>query len=169
MVELFEGVGILFPNLLFQLITFLLFVWIINRLLFKPIARALRERRERIASDIDSASDLRQQAMREQEQFQVQLREQQAEAQRMRQEMAQRLSELEAQQMQEARDQAARIRAEAQSESERLKEQALLEARGELADLVMAATGQVLGRVVDDEERARLVDEAVAELGGQSN
>ena len=87
----------------------------------------------------------------------------------MRQEMAQRLSELEAQQMQEARDQAARIRAEAQSESERLKEQALLEARGELADLVMAATGQVLGRVVDDEERARLVDEAVAELGGQSN
>ena len=169
MIELFEGVGILFPNLLFQLVTFLLFVWVLNRLLFKPIARALSERRERIAGDLDQAAELREQAKAEQERFQAELREQQAEAQRMRQEMASRLAELEEQQMQAARDAAARIRAEAQQESERLREQALTAARGELAELVTQATTKVLGRAIDDEEQARLVDEAIAEIGGQSN
>ena len=169
MIELFEGVGILFPNLLFQLVTFLLFVWVINRLLFRPIARALSERRERIAGDLDKAAELREQARAEQDRFQAELREQQAEAQRMRQEMAARLAELEEQQMQSARDAAARIRAEAQQESERLREQALASARGELAELVAEATTKVLGRAIDDEEQARLVDEAIAEIGGRSS
>jgi F-type H+-transporting ATPase subunit b len=168
-IELFEGVGILFPNLLFQLVTFLLFVWVINRLLFKPIARALGERRERIASDLEKAAELREQARTEQDRFQAELREQQAEAQRMRQEMAARMAELEEQQMQAARDAAARIRAEAQQESERLREQALASAKGELAELVVQATTKVLGRAIDDEEQARLVDEAITEIGGGSN
>ncbi len=169
MIELFEGVGILFPNLLFQLVTFLLFVWVLNRLLFKPIARALSERRERIAGDLDQAAQLREQAQAEQERFQAELRQQQAEAQRMRQDMASRLAELEEQQMQSAREAAARIRAEAQQESERLREQALASARGELAELVTQATTKVLGRAIDDEEQARLVDEAIADIGGRSN
>ncbi len=169
MIELFEGVGILFPNLLFQLVTFLLFVWIINRLLFAPIARALSERRARIADDLDQAAQLKQQAQAEQEQFQVQLRQQQADAQRLRAEMAERLVGLEEQQMQAARESAARIRVEAQQESERLRQQALDSARSELADLVTQATAKVLGRVIDTDEQARLVDEAIAEIGGRSS
>ena len=169
MIELFEGVGILFPNVLFQLVTFLLFVWIINRLLFAPIARALRERRARIADDIHQAAQLKQQAQAEQEQFQVQLRRQQADAQRLRAEMAERLAELEEQQMQAARESAARVRIEAQQESERLRLQALDSARSELAGLVTQATAKVLGRVIDADEQARLVDEAIAEIGGRSS
>ncbi len=164
MIELFEGVGILFPNVLFQLVTFLVFVYVMYRLLYKPLRQTMQERREKIRGSLDEATRMQEQASEERRDFEDSLQDQREEARRTRDEALQRVSVVEQEELKRARAAADRIRHEAERDAERLKNQALREARGQLADLVVQATAKVLGRTIDDPEHRRLVGEVIAEV-----
>jgi F-type H+-transporting ATPase subunit b len=164
MIELFEGVGILFPNVLFQLVTFLLFVYIMYRLLYNPLRQTMQQRREKIRGSLEEATLMQEQAREERRSFEQSLRQQREEARRTRDEALQRVSVIEQEELKRARADADRIRQDAERDAERLKNQALREARGQLADLVVHATAKVLDRAIDDPEHRRLVGDVVTEV-----
>ena len=164
MIELFKGVGILFPNVLFQLVTFLLFVYIMYRLLYKPLRQTMQERRERIRGNLDEATRVRDAARDERREFEDSLQDQREEARRTRDEALQRVSVVEQEELRRVRADAERIRHEAERDAERLKNQALREARGQLADLVVQATATVLERTIDDPKHRRLVADVITEF-----
>ena len=164
MISLFEGVGVLFPNVLFQLVTFLLFVYIMQRLLYKPLRQTMQDRRERITGGLAEATRMQEQAREERRDFEDSLKSQREEARKSRDEALQRVSVVEQEELRRARADAERIRHEAERDAERLKTQAIREAREQLGDLVMQATAKVLEKSIDDPEHRRLVGDVISEL-----
>lgn len=168
MIELFGNVGILFPNVLFQFISFLLFAYLMYRILYRPMLRILSERRERIRGSLEEAAAVHERARHEREEFEASMRERREEAQRVREEVLQRVRVVEQEQVQQAKSYAGRIRGEAERDALRMKERALQEARAQIADLIIEATGKVLRRSIDDPEHRRLVTEVLAEVESRS-
>jgi F-type H+-transporting ATPase subunit b len=156
--------GISFPNILFQLANFLIFLYVLYRLLYRPVARMLRERRERIAESLQEAEDLRTQVEEERAGFRAEQAAARAEAQRIREEASRTAETVRAREMERARQEAEQLRTETAAQLERSRTEAEHELRARTADLVMAATARVLDRTIDDPEHRRLVQEALAEL-----
>ena len=156
--------GISFPNILFQLVNFLVFLWILRRLLYAPVTRMLRERRERIADSLREAESLREQVERDRTEFESELQRARAEAQRIRDEASSTAEVIRERELERARGEVERMRTDAQADVERARQQAAAELRAQTADLVMQATSRVLDRSIDDPEHRRLVQEALADL-----
>ena len=101
--------GISFPNILFQVANFLLFLWVLHRLLFKPLVAMLERRRQRIAASLDEAENLRKQVESERAEFQAELANARAEAQRIREEASRAAETLRVRELEQARVEAERI------------------------------------------------------------
>jgi len=54
-----SGLGIRVPDLIFQIIAFILLVWLLNRYAFKPILKVLDERAERVRESLEAAERAR--------------------------------------------------------------------------------------------------------------
>ena len=160
--------GISFPNILFQVFNFLLFLWVLHRLLFKPLVAMLERRRQRIAESLDEAENLRKQVEMERAEFQTELANARSEAQRIREEASRAAETLRARELEQARVEAERMRSEAAAEIDRNRARVVAELRSQTADLVLGATASVLGRSIDDPEHRRLVQEAISEVSGDS-
>ena len=169
MLELFNTLGILFPNILFQFISFLIFVWIMYKVLYGPLQRTLDERRSRIRDSLEQAEEMKVQVEEDQKQFDTDLRDRQDEARRVREETIRRVADVEQEELHRARRAAEKIRMDAEQDATMMKEQALHEAQREIADLVIDATSKVLDRSIDDPEHRRLVEEALAEVRSQTS
>ena len=70
---LINSLGISGWNILFQLVSFVIFLYLMRRLLFGPITNMLRRRRERISESLQEAESLRGQVERERAEFQSEL------------------------------------------------------------------------------------------------
>jgi F-type H+-transporting ATPase subunit b len=159
--------GISFPNILFQVANFLLFLWILHRLLFKPLVAMLERRRQRIAESLDEADNLRKQVEADRAEFQAELAGARAQAQQIREEASRAAESLRARELEQARAEADRMRAEAAAEVDANRVRVAAELRTQTADLVLGATARVLNRSIDDPEHRRLVQEAIAEVAGE--
>lgn len=159
--------GISFPNILFQLFNFLVFLWLLHRLLYKPVMNMLQARRDKIAESLQEADNLRAQVERERAAFQTELASARAEAQRIRDEASHTAETIRARELERAHGEAERLRAEAEADIARSRARVAQELRDQTAELVLAATSKVLDRSIDDPEHRRLVQSALAELGAQ--
>ena len=121
--------GISFPNILFQLVNFLVFLWILRRLLYAPVTRMLRERRERIADSLREAESLREQVERDRTEFESELQRARAEAQRIRDEASSTAEVIRERELERARGEVERMRTDAQADVERARQQAAAELR----------------------------------------
>ena len=108
--------GISFPNILFQVANFLLFLWVLHWLLFKPLVAMLERRRERIAESLDEAENLRKEVEAERAEFQAELADARSEAQRIRETASRAAETLRARELDQARVEADRMRTEAAAE-----------------------------------------------------
>ena len=156
--------GISFPNILFQLFNFVLFLWVLHRMLYRPIMNTLQRRRERIAESLQAAESLRTQVEQERAEFQAELAAARADAHRIRDEAARTAETIRTREMEQARLDADRMRAEAQADIERTRATVAQALRHQAAALVLSATSKVLNRSIDDPEHRRLVQEALSEL-----
>ena len=161
-----EALGISFPNILFQLVNFLIFLWILHRLLFKPVVAMLERRRERIAESLAEADRLRRQVEEERAEFRAELDSARAEAQRIREKATRTAEAMRARELDQARAEVERLLSDAAAEIDRSRAQAAEELRSRTAELVLSATSRVLDRTIDDPEHRRIVEEAIIEVSG---
>ncbi|MDA8344342.1 MAG: F0F1 ATP synthase subunit B [Thermaerobacter sp.] len=150
-----------------EVVSFLLFLWLMSKFAFPPIEKILNDRRERIEGAIGEARRDREEAARLKEQFEAQIESARQEAQALI-ERAQRTADLQAQEtIQSARQEAERLVAMAREEIDGEKREALREIRREVADLSLAIAGRVLQEELDGARQRKLVDEflSTAESG----
>jgi len=161
--QAFEALGISLPQIIAQVVNFLLLFFILRLVLYKPVLKMLDERRVRIAEGLTAAERARADASAAQANIQAQLDEARREGQSLvanAQQIAQRI-QAESREA-SARDREAameRARAEIQLERDR----AVAELRGEFADLTVSAAEKVINQSLDRQGHQRVIEEALSQ------
>jgi F-type H+-transporting ATPase subunit b len=138
--------------------------FVLRRFAFGPIQRVIEERRERIRRSIEEAEKARSEARRLLEEHRAligqargQAEEILAEARKVAEAMARRVKEeTEADRHRRLEETKRQIEAETQ--------RALHQIRAEVAELTLIATAKVTGKVLDDSDHKRLIEDAISDL-----
>jgi len=155
------------PGLIFYtVVTFLLLLYILKKLAWKPILGALEEREKRIQESLESAEKAR----RESEEL---LQKQHDMLESARKEAQQILDQSRKAAEATRQEILANARAEAEQMLERAKreialsrDKAIEEIRNLAVDLSIAAASKVIRKTLSREEHRRLVEEAIQEMKG---
>jgi F-type H+-transporting ATPase subunit b len=150
--------------MIWTIVCFLLTMFVLKRYAFGPIQKMLDERRERIQRSIEEAEHARQEARKL-------LDEHRALIGQARQQSEDILAE--ARKVADA--QRARVREETEADRQRRLEEtrrqieaetqrALEQIRAEVAELTLVAATKVTGKVLDDADHRRLIEDAVRDL-----
>ncbi len=161
---MFEQLGLDPIKLGIQAFNFLLLLFILHRLAYRPLLRMMDARTNRIRGDLDEARRLREESQQDRETYRKQLTLAREESRSVLDEanaVAQRIRE---QALAEAEAQNAAALRRAQEAIAREKERAIAELRREVADLAIMAATHVVGRSLDGDDQRRLVDQAIAEV-----
>ena len=164
MERFFTEFGVNLPALIFQIINFLLLLYLLNRLLFKPLLKTLDERQARIGQGLKDAE----QAARDRELARAERGAALDEARREAQTMIQRATKIAEDSRNEivaaARSEAERVTARARDEIVAEKDRAMAEIREQVADLAILAAGRLLREEIDGTRQRRLVNDFLAEV-----
>ncbi len=150
--------------MIWTLICFAITFFVLKRFAFGPIQKTIDERRDRIRKAVEEADKARAEARNLLEEHKQLIGQAKGEA-----------GEILAEARKVADAQIERVKGEAEEERQRRLEETRrqIEAetkrsldliRSEVADLTLAATARVTGKVLDAEDQRRLIDEAIAEL-----
>jgi len=162
-VAFFEAFGVDIWKLGFQIINFLLLLYLLNRFLFKRVLGMLDDRQSKISQgleDAETAARDRELARAERE---AALAEARREAEAMVQRAAKTAEATSADILAEAKASAEQITARAREEISAEKEKALAEIRGEVADLALEAASKLIGSEMDAPKQRKLVQQFLAE------
>jgi F-type H+-transporting ATPase subunit b len=160
---MFEALGVLWGNLLWQCAAFLVLVFLLYRFAYNPIIKMLDERANRISESMEQAEAIKRQnaeAAKQAEQIisqaQVQVRDMLSQANQMSQRTI-AASQAEAREVREKL--LADAHAQIQTDTARAKE----ELQREVARLAIMAASKVVGKSLDTADHYRLVEEALTE------
>jgi len=148
----------------FQVINFLLLLYLLNRFLFKPVLARLDERSEKIAKGLEDAEV----AARDRELARAEREAAVSEARKEAADMLARANKIaddtRKEVLDQARSEAEKISTRAREEIIAEKDRAMAEIRGQVAELALAAAGKLVRRQMDDPTQRRLVEEFLAEV-----
>src|ERR687885_315656 len=150
--------------MIWTIVAFLITLYVLKRWAFGPIQKTIDERRERIEQSIRDAEAARNEARRLLEEHRAligqargQAEEILAEARKVGDAQRQRVrEETEADRQRRLEETRRQIEAETQ--------RALTQIRTEVAELTLIATTKVTGKVLDEQDHRRLIEDAVREL-----
>jgi F-type H+-transporting ATPase subunit b len=150
--------------MIWTLICFGITFYVLKRFAFARIQQGIDERRERIRRAVEEADNAREQARAQLEEHRQLMSQAKGEAAEILAE-ARRVAEAQMERVREEAEEERRRRLEEtrrQIEAETKRSLDLI--RTEVADLTLAATARVTGKVLDAEDQRRLIDEAISEL-----
>jgi F-type H+-transporting ATPase subunit b len=152
--------GLMIWTLVFFFITF----FVLRRYAFGPIQKVIDERRERIRQSLEEAERARTEAQQLLEEHRKLIAHARGDADRILAE-ARRVADA---QRERAKEETEADRQRRLEETKRLIEaetqRALEQIRTEVADLTLIATERITGKVLDDQDHKRLIEEAVEGL-----
>ena len=129
-----------------QVIQFLILVFILNRLLFKPIGQVLAERQQKITSWEEKTQNLQETARLNLEKYENQLIEERLKARESQEQLTRELKEKEDENIKAVSEKAALIVAETQQALEQERERLRVELRQQAKELSQILAEKVLGR-----------------------
>lgn len=129
-----------------QVIQFLILVFILNRLLFKPIGQVLAERQQKITSWEEKTQNLQETARLNLEKYENQLTEERLKARESQEQLTKELKEKEDENIKAVSEKAALIVAETQQALEKERERLRVELRQQAKELSQILAEKVLGR-----------------------
>ncbi|WP_119068317.1 F0F1 ATP synthase subunit B [Rubrobacter indicoceani] len=147
-----------------QIVTFAILLFLLIRYVFPPIREMINNRQKQIEDAIEEARRTRSEAQELLAEYRRQMDEARGESRRILDESRKQAQAQRERTKQEAREEGDRIIARARDEISRERESSLQQIRGEVAEMVLAATGQVINRKLDRGEHDRLIEEALNDL-----
>src|SRR5918912_2124160 len=150
--------------MIWTIVAFLITLFVLKRYAFGPIQKTIDERRQRIEQSIKEAEDARNEARRLLEEHRSLIGQARGQAE-----------EILAEARKVADAQRERVREETEADRQRRLEEtrrqieaethrALEQIRAEVAELTLIAATKVTGKVLDDADHRRLIEDAVSEL-----
>jgi F-type H+-transporting ATPase subunit b len=147
-----------------EVITFLILLFLLIRYVYPPIRDQIRERQSQIERSIDEAEKTRAEARELLAEYRRQIEEARGEGRRILDDARKQAEAQRERTKKEAREEGDRIIQRAREEIDREREAAVREVRREVADMVILASEQVIGRSIDREEHERLISQALDDL-----
>jgi F-type H+-transporting ATPase subunit b len=150
--------------MIWTLVTFAFTFWGLKRLAFGPIQRQIDQRRDRIRQSIEEAENAREEARKLLEEHRALIGQARGQAEDILTE-ARRTADAQRQRVKEETEADRQRRLEEtkrQIEGETVR--ALQQIRAEVADLTLVATAKVTGKVLDNEDHRRLIEDAIKDL-----
>lgn len=163
MENFFKGLGINWPSLIAQLISFgVLFalLWVVA---YKPILRMLDARSNKIRESMEQAEQLKEQTVHAEEEVKKQVELGRKEGQEIMARAMHASEELHQKAQTEAKQEGEAIIAKARTEIHREREEAVAEIRQQFADLAIAAAEKVIDRSLDKQTHRDIIDKVLSE------
>jgi F-type H+-transporting ATPase subunit b len=150
--------------MIWTLVCFGITFYVLKRFAFGPIQKVIDERRQRIRQSLDEADHARAEARRLLEEHRALMSEARGQAEEILSE-ARRVGEAQRERLREELEVERQRRIEdTRKQVEAETRRALEQLRAEVAELTVIATSRVTGKVLDDKDHRRLIDEAIGEL-----
>lgn len=152
-------------TLILQIINFLILMWVLYRLLYKPVTQFLKQRSANIRELIEGTEKDRQAASKNLEEAKRVLAEKWEEGLKLIEKARQVAIEEEKRILTEAKEAAGRICEEARVRMGQEVEQAKRELQAQVADLSLLVAEQVIHKSLSEKDHRKLVDEYTREIG----
>jgi F-type H+-transporting ATPase subunit b len=159
-----EKLGVNVSWLLAQLINFILILFILRMLVYKPVLNMLATRKQKIQESLDYAEKVKIEAANQQKEFERKLDDARREAQSTAA-SAQQAAERERQRiLAEAQEEAQRIKESARGELDYERKQMVSELRQQVIDLSLLGAQRVIGANLDEKKSRQLVENFLNEV-----
>ena len=165
----FDAFGVDLPKLIFQVVNFLLLLYLLNRFLFKPVLARLDERSSKISKgleDAETAARDRELARAEREAAVAEARKEAAEMLASANKIA---TDTRNEILAEARAEAEKVTERAREEITAEKERAMADLRAQVAELALDAAAKLVRSDMNATTQRRLVEEFLAEVPADSS
>ena len=159
-----EGLGLNLTWFLFQLGNFVLVFAILTYLLHKPLLKLLDDRNRGIKESLETAENLKKEAVESERRQQNMLEAAQTQANQLLSQTKQQARELEERLATQAQEKAEALLKKAAEDIQREHDQMKAELRGELADLVIRTTEKVVGTQVPEVRKQEQIRQLLEEL-----
>ena len=140
-------------SLIIQAINFLLLLFILSKILYRPLLAKMEERSQAIKKSLDEAQAARAEAQAQRAEHAARVQAAHAEAQAIR-----------ATALHEAAEEQRRLVEGARAETEQDIRRARQELRQEVGDLAVAVAERLIKRTLRDEDHRKIIEEALAKM-----
>jgi F-type H+-transporting ATPase subunit b len=150
--------------MIWTIVCFLIALFVLRKYAFGPIQKLIDDRRERIRRSLDEADDAREEARKLLEEHRALIGQARSQSEEILAE-ARKVAEAQRQRVrQETEGDRQRRLEETRRQIEAETQRALEQIRSEVAELTLVAATKVTGKVLDDADHRRLIDDAVKDL-----
>jgi F-type H+-transporting ATPase subunit b len=164
---MFESLGILLGNLLWQILAFGILVVLLRRFAYGPIVKILDDRSNRIRESMAQAEQIRQDNLNASKRAQEIIAEAQAQTRDMLAQANQMSQRTISAAQDEAREQREKLLADAHAQIQADTQAAREQLQKDVARLAIQAASVVIGKSLDTPDHYRLVDQALADAERQ--
>ena len=151
-------------SLIVQLINFLLLLFLLTKLLYKPFVAKMEERSQAIKKSLEESQAARLEAQRQREEHAAKIQAAYAEAQAIRATALSEAAEEQRRLVESARGEASRQVESARAEMAADLRRARQELRQEVADLSIAVAEKLVRKSLNDADHRKIVQDAIAGL-----
>jgi F-type H+-transporting ATPase subunit b len=151
-------------SLIVQGVNFLILLFILQRLLYKPLLAKMEERTVAIKTALDQAQAAQVAAARQQEENEARLRAAYAEAAAIREQALREAAEESRKHIESAQAQARKLVDDTKSQLDGEIRRAREELRRDVSDLAIAAAEKLVRRTLREDDHRRIVTEAIAAM-----
>lgn len=147
-----------------QTVNFLILLFILHRILYKPVRSFLDERTAAIESEIKHAEKRNEEAAELRSRLETELAESKNTAREYMENAERRSEQMRERLLDEARTEADQIRRRTKEELEQEREKVKAELRQQAADLSLLIAGRIVRETMDEDKQGDLVDDILTRL-----
>ncbi|GEP22524.1 MAG: F0F1 ATP synthase subunit B [Lentilactobacillus diolivorans] len=161
------GAQLYVGDMIFVMIAFIVLMWLIKLVAWKPITKMMQNRSDKIANDIDSAKDSRTKAAELAQQRQVELDKTREDASGIINTAKQNGQQQRDQIVEDARNEASNLKSSAEKDIEQQRQEALANSRKDVASLSIEIASKIISKQLNEDDQKGLVDSYIEGLGKQ--
>lgn len=147
-----------------QVVNFLILLFILNKVLYKPLLKVLEERKKRITESLENAAQIEQRLLKLEDDKEEVIIKATKEGQKIIDEATKNASQIVSEAKTDASKQVEELFEKGKESIRMEKEKMQQEIRSELATLVITAMQKVSGKAFNQKEKKELVEKAITEL-----
>jgi F-type H+-transporting ATPase subunit b len=148
-----------------QILSFLVLVWILRKIAWKPHMNVMEKRRQFIEDNLANAEHERKEAERIRQQYQEDLLKARQEAQFIIEKATKNSEDRAAEILAEARKETEKMKQAALAEIERERDKAIADVRAQVVDMSIAVAEKIILRKLDMKGQEALIEQFIQEVG----
>ncbi|MFB9973678.1 MULTISPECIES: F0F1 ATP synthase subunit B [Allobacillus] len=157
--------GLLFGDMIIQLITFIILLALITKFAWKPLMNVMQEREQHIASEIDQAEQSNQEAKRLMNEANDELKNTRQNAQQIIDDANETAKNQQADLIKAAKEEAARIKENARLEIEQERDKAIQALQTQVGSLSVQIASKVIEKELSETEQEKLINDYLEKVG----